>query len=92
MIGDVYLGVFLPFLAMQKEVGQGVIMTDPPKQVFSIISYALIALFVISILVDERLPEKILGVSTVIWQICLIISAYLVRMGWRVVEWFRRRN
>ncbi|HUV27186.1 MAG TPA: hypothetical protein VMW34_07445 [Anaerolineales bacterium] len=67
-------------------------MADPPRQVFSLISNLLIAVFVLSLIIDERLPDEIFGVNILVWQVCILISAYLVRMGWRVVEWFRRRN
>lgn len=68
------------------------IMTDPPRQIFSIISNGLIAVFIVSIIFDERLPDRILGINTILWQIGLLAAAYLVRMGWKIVEWFRRRD
>ncbi len=62
-----------------------------PKHVFRLVSAALfIAAFIFAFLLPDEM--MILGLSKINWVILLIGSSFLVRFGWKVVEWFRRRN
>ena len=62
-----------------------------PKHVFSFVSAALFfAAFIFAFLLPDEM--MILGLSKINWVFLLIGSSFLVRFGWKVVEWFRRRD
>jgi len=63
-----------------------------PKRVFDLVSGGLILAGFLLIIFQEDLPDKILDLQKNYWIYLLIVSSFLVRYGWRVVEWFRRRN
>jgi hypothetical protein len=67
-------------------------MEDPPKQVFSILSTAFAILFFVSLAFEAQLPAQILGQDTDFWRFIFLFAAIGLRMGWKVVEWFRRRR
>jgi membrane protease YdiL (CAAX protease family) len=67
-------------------------VNDRVRLVFTLVFYALVLALVIFSVLDEGLPGEILGTPTNQLFIYILVGAVLVRLGWRLVVWFRRRN
>jgi hypothetical protein len=68
------------------------IMADRPKFVYFLVRFLLILALVLLIVFESDLPDKILGLPKLLLIFFMFASIFLVGWGWRVVEWFRRRN
>lgn len=67
-------------------------MDDRPKFVFSLLFYGIVLAIILVILFDDYLPIEILGIGQGLLFIYLLAGAVTVRLGWKVVEWFRSRD
>ena len=63
-----------------------------PKRVFDLVSGALFIAGFVIIFFNFNLPDEILGLSEGNLSFLLIGSSFLVRFGWRAVDWYNRRK
>ena len=67
-------------------------MSNPPRLILAVLSTALFVLFFASLIYQEMVPNQILGVDKIFWQIFLIIGAIAANWGGKFLDWLRRRN